>query len=330
MIKRIVVLILIPIVVFLLLIAWGQINATAPGRRFALIVNTWNDFPNENATDVGAMPAQALQAYFALKNRGFSDEDIYLMLYHPNQSFIDVEGNGLNDLARAHVDDAEVTKENLRIALDALAGNVTQYDEAIVYVVGHGDNMSGSSSAFSFESGDIVTGNEFGTWLNHYKCKQLTILLDFCFSGNFAKPLEDSGRSIVSAAEDDKESWYYWNWGGQLNTTDKAIYGNSGSAFFHPFWKKFSEGATIEEAFNYGREECIRWGDTDNTNPRARNVVQVQNAQIFSINRTVFENFVYFFPGGQPVWWSAVLILSFYETIIISATLATWVQRHRH
>ena len=101
---------LLPIIVLTLLIVWSQIDSLVQGRRLALIVNTWNDFPNENATDVDAMPAQALQAYFTLKERGFSEENINLMLCHHNQSFIDVEGDGSNDLEQVVVDSVHVTK----------------------------------------------------------------------------------------------------------------------------------------------------------------------------------------------------------------------------
>ena len=330
MIRRLVALVSVPIIIFGLLGTWGLINSTNSGRRLALIVNTWNDFPSENTTDVDAMPAQALQAYFALRSIGFSDEDVYLMLYHPNQSLIDVDGDGSNDLEQATIDNDVVDMANLGAALENLASNLTQYDEAIVYVVGHGYNMSESSSAFSFENGDLVTETEFDRWLDLIECKHLTILLDFCYSGDFAGSLKDTGRLIVSAAEDGKESWYYWDWARLLNTTNKAVYGNSGSAFFHPFWKKFGEGTTIEDAYDYGKGECVRWGSIDTRNARAKNVTQIQNPQIYSIYRTDLEKFVFFFPGGSSVYYVALLILSFYELVIIAAAVVTWIQRPRH
>jgi hypothetical protein len=268
------------------------------------------------------MPAQALQAYFALRSRGFSDDEICLMVFHSNQSSIDIDGDGSNDLPNAVIDSDLVSKESLHTAIDGLASNSTQYDEAIIYVIGHG-NGAGESSAFSFESGNLVAASEFSRWLDKIKCKSLVILLDFCYSGDFAKSLEKSGRLIISAAEDSKESWFYWDWAKELNATEIAVFGNSGSAFFHPFWKRYGEGATIDDAFNYGKEKCFRWGFIDTKNVRAKNVTQTQNPQIYVGDRTFLENFVFLFPGGSSAFLIAVFLLSFSETAIIAAAVVS-------
>jgi len=120
---------------------------------------------------------------------------------------------------------------------------------------------------------------------------QRVILLDFCYSGNFGSVLNKPSRVIVTSTEDNKISWYYWSW--RLDETDKEIFGSSGSTFFHPFWEKIKEGATLQEAYQYGKEKCLRWSYID---PKSKNVTQNQDPQMYTQNRTIWEEFVYFYP----------------------------------
>ncbi len=119
---------------------------------------------------------------------------------------------------------------------------------------------------------------EFAEWLNEIQCKKIVVLLDFCNSGNFASSLIGPGRIIVASAADNNDAWYYWESGTILKETSKEIFGNSGSIFFHPFWKKIGEGGTIEEAYEYGKEQMLRWAIID---PENRYVVEHQDPQMF-------------------------------------------------
>jgi hypothetical protein len=298
----------------------GQIS----GRQLVVIANTWNDFPKENATDVDAMPAQALQAYLVLKNGGFTDSQIELMLYHPNNTLIDVDGDGTNDLIGAMIDSENylVTKETLRASIDELLKEAGKNDEVTIYIVAHGE-LVGGSVGFSFESGYTVTSKEFEGWFTNSTCKRLNIFLDFCYSGNFARSLAKAGRRVIYAAEDSREEWFYWSWRDLLNETDRATFGNSGSAFFHPFWKKFSEGSTVYEALQYGKEQCLRWGSIDS---KSRSMTQVQNPGIYTQERSFWEDFVFHYPGGSGTLVVSTILLAFVETIIITLVL---VERRR-
>ena len=293
-----------------------------PNKKHALIVNTWNDFPEQNACDVDAFPAQALQAYYVLKDKGYNDDDICLIVYHANDSFVDFNGDDVNDLTNATIDteDNLVTKEVLKSAMENLTHNVGQYDEVTVYLAGHGLNISDNLSALSFEKGGYVTQNEFAEWLDKLYCKRILILLDFCYSGTFGSFLEKPGRSIVCAAEDNKIAWNYWDWGETLNETNKAIFGPAGSAFFHPFWKKFGEGATLRESFEHGWMECYRWGLID---PDSKTVTHSQNPQISTIKRDMFENLVFSFPGGSGWFLIALTTVMFAEVVIAAAAAGT-------
>ena len=320
--KKLLILLCLPILSFICLGLFGITEASfKTGTKYALVINTWNDFPKEEAPDVDAFPAQALQAYFVLKDRGYTDDHIYLMVYHSNDSFVDIDGDAVDDLPKAIIDAENelVTQYNLEIALNDLSHTVGKHDELLVYLVGHGQ-LDGNSSALSFEKGGSVTKQQFGVWLDEIYCERMVILLDFCFSGNFAESLVEPGRTIVSSAEGNKVCWDYWDWSPHLNDSNKAIFGDSGSAFFHPFWNKLSEGTPLQEAYEYGKEQCFRWGFIDT---ESKNITQSQNPQMYVKERTLLENFVFFFPGGFSGFWLTLMIVTSLEGIIVIATIAT-------
>lgn len=274
------------IFVFLLLVpALFDLKAKSHGipvspSGYALLVNTWDDFPESNATDVPAMPSQILQAYYTLKNLGYDDTRITLLLYHSSQDFIDFNSDGLNDLNQAIIDveNNAINKTRLSQELSRITSLLNgTAEQMIIYVVGHG-SLGPPSSYLTFENGDSLSCNEFAEWLGNFSCAQTVFLLDFCYSGNFANALVDKpNRLIVTSSDSIHESWYYWNW--NLNSSDRVVYGSSGSAFFHPFWKRLDEGATIQGAFSYAREMCLHWGDIDS---EGKNIATTQNPQIIS------------------------------------------------
>ena len=315
--KRRVVLAFLPIIVFFLIGYIGMAQSSSiRGVKYALIVNTWNDFPEKKSYDVDAMPSQALQAYFVLKSLGYTDSNIILMVCHSGDDFVDVDGDGENDLLKAVIDleDDSVTKESLRKALEDLSKLAGQYDEVLIYLIGHGLILTDGQAALSFENNDTLTEAELGEWLDRFYCRRMIILLDFCFSGNFADSLIKPGRIIVCSSEDNKISWCYWNWSSKLNSTLKEIFGSSGSAFFHPFWKKLGEGATLEEAFEYGKQQLVHWGYID---PKSKDVVQAQNPRLFIIERSFVEEFLHYFPGGPLGLTIALVLLMFYLEFLI-------------
>jgi len=317
--NKVLLILFIPILIVISVGLSGMILASInTGKRHILILNTWNDFPLENATDVDAMPAQALHAYLVLNDRGYREDEIYLMLYHPNDNLIDVNGDGENDLPKVVIDveNYQVNKENLVAWLEKISNISDRYDEIIIYIVAHGEQTNGNFSAFSFENGGRITSKEFTEYLKPIKYRKMILLLDFCYSGNFGSVLIKPGRVIVASAEDNKISWYYWNW--RLNETDKKIFGSSGSVFFHPFWNKVKEGATIQEAYQYGREKCLRWSNFD---PKSKNIIQNQNPQIYTQERTICEEFVFFYPGGFEIFIFTTIAVILIEIVILFAII---------
>ena len=283
----------LPVFLFISIGICGRIATQLTRTRYALIVNTWNDF--KEGKDVDAFPAQALQAYYVLKSMGYQDGQVCLMVYHLNDSFIDGNLDGVNDMHDAVIDFENdlVSKSNLRHALENLSRQVRQYDEVMIYLVGHGNVTDGELIALSFENHEFITETEFSDWLDMIRCDRMPVFLDFCYSGEFGKSVAAPGRTVVCSSGDKKESWYYWNWG--LNSTEKAIFGNSGSAFFHPLWKKMGEGATLQEAFRYAKEQCYRWGLID---PNSASTTQAQDPQMYVEERGILDDFMLFYPGG--------------------------------
>ena len=273
-------------IVLLLLCVFLTVNlasnqiGNADTDRFALIINTSDDFACANAYNIDSFPAQSLQAYWVLKDLGYSDDEIVLMLYHVNDDFIDVDGDGHNDLQDALIDveNEDVTKERLYEELRNLATIIDDDDELIVYLVDHGEHHSKTSASFLFEVGSALTEQEFAEWLNEIRCEKMVVLLDFCHSGNFASSLIEPGRIIVASAAGNNEAYYYWEAGNMLSEANKEIFGNAGSVFFHPFWKMIKEGRTIEEAYEYGKEQMLRWAIID---PKSRYAVEIQDPQMF-------------------------------------------------
>jgi hypothetical protein len=241
-----------------------HLGTTAPSR-LALIINTWNDFQDHSLFDVDSFPGQALQAYRALKAVGYTDEEITLMVYHTNDDFIDCEGDGVNDLDGVVVDheNDEVTKENLVKELVRMAFFSDESTEVVIYVVAHGAH-SGYESAFSFEDGSKVSSNEFFDLLGPIRSENVFLLLDFCYSGSFVGSHYPFKGVYVWAASDNNLDLFYWNFK-NMPEGAKAVYGESGSVFFHPFWDAVKEGMGVIDAFQYGRSQLLNWHRVDPT-----------------------------------------------------------------
>ena len=280
-----------------------NINSTEVDKHetFALIVNTSNDFPNASppANNTDAFPGQTLQAYYALKSLGYDDDHIVLMVYHEGDDFIDYDGDGKNDPTNAIIDleNDDITKENLRNELQKIKNRLGYNDELIIYLVNHGCLMSSTSAGLYFDCGDMLSEEELSSWLKDVYCEKIVILADFCYSGNFISSLAEPGRICISSSENDKISWYYWDWTESFSEDYKGIFGNSGSVFFHPFWVKIKQGYSFQEAFSYANETYKRWINVD---PDSKETVEAQNPQISAKERTFIDEVLRFF---RWVWW---------------------------
>jgi hypothetical protein len=220
--------------------------------------------PLSSNIDTDGFPAQALQVYWILKNNGYTDDNIFLMLYHTGDSIIDIyASDGIpNDLVGAIVDveNDDVNSSRFKQELNAshsgsFASNITSRDKLIIYMVDHGSNkvISDGNATFHFEADDsYITELEFYNLVKQINYASVLINIDICFSGNFLNENANIGsswynipKSILITSTTDQLSWYWRD----NNNPD----GFAGSWFFHQFWEQLNQSQTIGDAFNYAK-----------------------------------------------------------------------------
>jgi len=220
--------------------------------------------PIPSNIDTDGFPAQALQVYWILKNNGYTDDNIFLMLYHTNDSSIDIYANdGIpNDLVGAIVDveNDDVNSSRFKQELNAsysgsFASNISSRDQLIIYMVDHGSNtiLADGNATFHFEADDsFITEIEFYNLVKQINYARVLINIDICFSGNFLNENANFGlswynipNSILITSTTNLLSWYWRD----NNNAD----GFAGSWFFHQFWEQINQSQTIGDAFNYSK-----------------------------------------------------------------------------
>jgi hypothetical protein len=220
--------------------------------------------PPPSNIDSDGFPAQALQVYWILKNHGYTDDNIFLMLYHTNDDIIDVNAyDGIsNDLTGAIIDvenndvNSSRFKQELNVSISgSFASNIRPKDQLIIYMVDHGSNkiLGDGNATFHFEAdNDYITEFEFINLAKHISCRRILINIDICFSGNFLNQNSSIGlswydipNSILITSTTDIFSWY---WRDNANAD-----GFAGSWFFHQFWNQLNQGQSIGAAFNFSK-----------------------------------------------------------------------------
>jgi len=222
--------------------------------------------PPPSNMDSDGFPAQALQVYWVLKNHGYTDDNIFLMLYHTGDNIIDINAfdpypNDLNrsgTLAEVDVENDDVNASRFKLELNvsissSFASSIQSNDQLIIYMVDHGSNkiLGDGNATFHFEADDsYITELEFFNLVKQIKCERMLINIDICFSGNFLNQDTNIGlswfnipNSILITSTTNILSWYWRN----NNNPD----GFAGSWFFHQFWDQLNQSQTIGAAFNY-------------------------------------------------------------------------------
>jgi len=216
--------------------------------------------PPPPGKDSDGFPAQALQVYWILKNHGYTDENILLMLYHTGDDVIDIYANdGIpNDLTGADVDveNDDVNASRFKQELDvsnpgSFASGIRSKDQLIIFMTDHGSNaiLPDKNATFHFEADNsYINETEFYDLVKEINCERMLICVDCCFSGNFLNENKNIGQSwynlpncILISAASNVLSWYWIN----NNNPD----GFAGSWFFHPFWDQLDQNQTIISAY---------------------------------------------------------------------------------
>lgn len=252
----------------IIILFWFYYNPSSQAsKKDAILINTWNDFPN--ASDVNAYPYQILQAYDVLKSQGYEDDNIYLFLYHLNNN---INTNGVV----IDYENENIKNSTFLNIIRSLSNEISYNDSVLIYIVAHG-NRCGYNTMITFENNDSIKQDVLIKNIKLLNCNKIIILLDFCYSGNFISSLKASNKLIITASDGSHQAWNYWDWT-NLTGEDKTIYGDSGSAFFHPFWYSLKYNGDYVTAFNYGKEKCIEWGEID---IKGKNMTYYQNPQLF-------------------------------------------------
>jgi hypothetical protein len=224
------------------------------------VTNPINPIPPPGKINSDGFAAQALQVYWILRNNGYKDRDIFLMLYYKDDidgkiyidgptdalvgALIDVANDSVN--ASRFKDELNVNNPN------SFASNITRNDQLIIYMVDHGSNkiLGDGNATFHFEADNsYITELEFFNLVEQIDCKRMMINIDICFSGNFLKQDPNNWynlpKTTLITSTTNLFSWYWRD----NNNAD----GFAGSWFFHHFWEKLSQNQTIETAFNFAK-----------------------------------------------------------------------------
>jgi hypothetical protein len=236
-----------------------------------ITVNLTNPFdpgtpPPPRNMNCDGFPAQALQVYKILKSHGYSDENIYFMLYYKDDAdgVIDIkQGDGIpNDLVGAIIDvendtvTANKVKQELNISVvGSFASKIKPNDQLIIFMSDHGSNaiLNDKNATFHFEAdGSYITEFEFFDLVSKIKCWRMMINMDCCFSGNFLNQNSSIGLSwynltncLFVSASANALAWY-WVDNGNGNLF-------AGSWFFHIFWDQLDQGNTVGNAFTFAQ-----------------------------------------------------------------------------
>jgi hypothetical protein len=238
---------------------WIAVNTTDPTNQ--------GSSPPPTYLDCDGFPAQTLQIYWILKNQGYTDDNILLMLYNKNDAdgIIDIYApwhpldTTTNDLAGAVVDVANdsVTATRLKFELNAsfgggFASEIEPNDQLIIVLTNHGSNaiLSDGNATFHFEADNsFITEYEFFDLVEEINCSRMMINIDCCFSGNFIQSnpgvFYDIPNAVLVSASSNVAAWYW------IDNSNGNFF--AGSWFFNPFWEQLSYGIDIMNAFIFAK-----------------------------------------------------------------------------
>lgn len=168
-------------------------------------------------------------AYYSLFSQGYTSDNIY---YLNHQEFIDITGNGENDV------DAEADIINIAYAFNIWARESAPPAELIVYLVGPGSN-----EAFIVKYGEkneILTANELDDFLDDLQSVSpvmtgnIILVYDACMSGSFIPLLKGENRIVMAGASQNERAWFLDD--GELS-------------FSYIFWRNIFNKGRIDHSF---------------------------------------------------------------------------------
>jgi len=224
----------------------------------------------------GRFISNALQAYYALKNHGYDDEHIILILCHNTQNIVHLDDLKVNilfgpDGKKGTRDDPIIDydiplswplnvfgmKASLALGMWELSQKVKENDEVLIYLRNHGSLDAQHWTYFCFEDGSRVREDVFAKWLDMIKCHKLVFVGDFCHSGCFIDESHSSAPDRINGMNKPKRiliSACDCGTGNSFSFMDEPpkppLPGDfCGSFFGYPFWKALNAGKSYKDAF---------------------------------------------------------------------------------
>lgn len=113
---------------------------------------------------------------------------------------LDLDGDGTDDIQYA------ATKDNIKHVFTDLSQKLTDKDQLLVFIVGHG-GMDADSYICLWGDNDNLYPNELADYVKMVNAGYITFVLGQCYSGGFERYLKDSNRIILSACRENEKSW---------------------------------------------------------------------------------------------------------------------------
>jgi parallel beta-helix repeat protein len=265
------------------------------GSKWALICVSANDMgDSDQFQDRDCFPAQGLQAYYTLRDRGYDDDHIILMLWHDDETSTptydcepndDDDGvdehisiydgtnnwldgpdgiNGTSDDPEIDIDNMNVTKLSLEQQIKNLSNLVGPNDHVTFYFVNHG-RKNGTPERCQIYFEDNTSGPDeqyldaetLDSWLDKIKCRRMNIFIDMCRTKNFINSsinLTQESNRLIIGAS------------GGIDNIAHAWFNArpthfAGSWFFHPFWNAIAAENSVQDAYKFALYQSDRMAE---------------------------------------------------------------------
>lgn len=145
---------------------------------------------------------------------GFLPNNIYVLMsdgtdpgadrYLPNGNYdsspLDLDGNGTNDIQYS------ATKQNITTVFDILSKKITNEDDLFIFTTDHGGRANNQSYLVLW-NGVRLYPTELANEINKIKARNISIVMEQCYSGGFIPALDAPNRIIMTACKEDEVSW---------------------------------------------------------------------------------------------------------------------------
>jgi hypothetical protein len=197
------------------------------------------------------------KAYDVLRYRGFSDATIQYLSFDPSEADVD-------------------SRATLATCEDAFSSWAAHSQDLFVYLCDHGSDSVSGDPVFRLNPTQFLGAVEFDGWLDDLQdtyTNDVTVLLDFCYAGDFMAELTYTGeaqRIVVSATGPGEKT--YFNAGGLISFSDA-------------FWNAIMLGFDVYEAFLHGQQavSVFQLGSLDDNGDGIYDVADGPQAQGFSL-----------------------------------------------